>query len=83
MSIDSRITINVFVSDEGDITRADAVALVGLTELRARGTAFHHADDDAHEAWDQLAAGRAVSELGRRLSQSARTRIHAGAGADG
>ena len=65
--------VDVFVSEEGDVTKARAV-LVGdsATGLTGGGTAWRNPRDPAvPEIGDEVAAGRALAALSRQVLDAA------------
>ncbi|GAA3504277.1 MULTISPECIES: DUF1876 domain-containing protein [Streptomyces] len=69
--------LHLFEDDDGT-TRAHVVLDTGTTALTGRGTAHcHPADVYVPEIGDELAAGRAVENLARRLLNTAERDIEA------
>ncbi|MEU0680200.1 DUF1876 domain-containing protein [Streptomyces albogriseolus] len=69
--------LHLFEDDDGT-TRAHVVLDTGTTALTGRGTAHcHPADAYVPEIGDELAAGRAVENLARRLLKTAERDIEA------
>jgi hypothetical protein len=66
-------TVSISLSEEGDVTRADAVLRSNDTErLRGHGTARRNPRDPSVPViGDELAAARALSELAHRLLEAA------------
>ncbi|WP_340384029.1 DUF1876 domain-containing protein [Streptomyces sp. SS7] len=63
--------LHIFEDDEGT-TKAHLVLDTGTTALTGHGTAHcHPADRDVPEIGDELAAGRAMNDLARKLLQAA------------
>lgn len=75
--------VELFLYEEGDHTRADAVLHTSAgTELRATGLARRHpADREVPEIGDELAACRALSELSHRLLIAATNDVEENIGA--
>ncbi|MEV0696006.1 DUF1876 domain-containing protein [Streptomyces sp. NPDC050388] len=58
----------LYLFEEGETTKARAVVDTGTTVLTGHGTARRNpADTDVPEIGDELAAGRALQDLGRQL----------------
>ncbi|MFD5497742.1 DUF1876 domain-containing protein [Streptomyces sp. NPDC001812] len=58
----------LYLFEEGGTTKARAVVDTGITVLTGHGTARRNpADPDVPEIGDELAAGRALQDLGRQL----------------
>ncbi|MEU2601891.1 DUF1876 domain-containing protein [Streptomyces hirsutus] len=65
------VRLHLFEDDEGT-TKAHLILDTGTTELTGHGTAHRHpADANVPEIGDELAAGRALNDLARRLLQTA------------
>ncbi|WP_328403831.1 DUF1876 domain-containing protein [Streptomyces sp. NBC_00390] len=64
--------IDVFLSEEEGTTKARAVLDTGATKLTGSGTAHCNPQDvDVPKIGDELAASRAMTNLGRRLMSMA------------
>ncbi|MFK4106307.1 DUF1876 domain-containing protein [Streptomyces sp. NPDC019531] len=60
--------IRLYLFEEEGTTKARVVLDTGTTELTGHGAAHRHpADTDVPEIGDELAAGRAMHDLGRQL----------------
>jgi hypothetical protein len=72
-------TVNVVLSEEGDLTRADAVLDGGAAdEVRGFGRAKRAPNDPSVPLiGDELATARALSDLAHRLLETAASRIEA------
>lgn len=58
----------VYLFEQDGQTRADAVLDTGENELHGYGAArCHSGEDDVPEIGDELAVGRALADLGRKL----------------
>ena len=77
-----RWTVDISLSEEGDLTKADAVLNTDETErLRGHGTARRNPrDPSVPEIGDELAAARALSDLAHRLLETAVADIEAATG---
>lgn len=75
--------VELFLYEEGDHTKADAVLHTDAgTELRASGVARRNpADREVPEIGDELAACRALSELSHRLLIAATDDVEENVGA--
>ena len=62
-------TVSVLLSEDGDVTRAEAVLHSGVrAELRGHGTARRNPTDPmVPEIGDELATARALSDLAHKL----------------
>ncbi|MFF3291008.1 DUF1876 domain-containing protein [Streptomyces sp. NPDC003023] len=74
--------VGLFLSEEDGTTKARAVLDTGTITLTGHGTAHRSPDDeDVPEIGDEIAAGRAMQSLARRLMKTADHEIEAmGAG---
>ncbi|MFF5187687.1 DUF1876 domain-containing protein [Streptomyces sp. NPDC000345] len=71
-------TVRLFLFEEDDDTKARVVLNTGTTELTGHGAAHRNpADPDVPEIGDELAAGRALHDLGRQLVEVAGRDIEA------
>ncbi|MEZ5097443.1 MAG: DUF1876 domain-containing protein [Nocardioides sp.] len=75
--------VDLFLYEEGDHTKADAVLHTDAgTELRSSGVARKHpADREVPEIGDELAACRALSEMSHRLLIAATNDVEENVGA--
>ncbi|MEU3341176.1 DUF1876 domain-containing protein [Streptomyces sp. NPDC006668] len=70
-TLEWKVRLHLFEDDDGT-TKAHLVLDTGTTELTGHGSAHcHPADADVPEIGDELAAGRALSDLARQLLQAA------------
>ncbi|MFC5957240.1 DUF1876 domain-containing protein [Streptomyces pratens] len=75
--------VRLYLFEEGGTTKARAVIDTGTTVLTGHGTAHRNpADTEVPEIGDELAAGRAMQDLGRQLVEIAERDVE-GAGATG
>jgi hypothetical protein len=66
-----KVRLHLFEDDDGT-TKADLVLDTGSTALTGHGTAHRHpADPYVPEIGDELAAGRAMSDLAQQLLKAA------------
>ena len=71
-------TVNVVLTEEGDITRADAIVEGAADEVRGFGRARRAPQDPSVPViGDELAAARALSDLAHKLLEAAAGRIEA------
>ena len=64
--------VRLYLSEEEGTTKAHVVLETGTTALTGRGVAHRNpADMDVPEIGDELAAGRAMHDLGRQLVDAA------------
>ncbi|WP_406011232.1 DUF1876 domain-containing protein [Streptomyces sp. NBC_00637] len=64
--------VRLYLFEEDDRTKARVVLDTGTTELTGHGAAHRNpADPDVPEIGDELAAGRALYDLGRQLVEVA------------
>ncbi|MFD8217882.1 dsRBD fold-containing protein [Streptomyces sp. NPDC059697] len=64
--------VRLYLSDDEGTTRARVVVNTGTTTLTGHGAArCNPADSDVPEIGDELAAGRAMHDLGRQLVSTA------------
>ncbi len=69
-------TVNVVLTEEGDLTRADAIMEGAAKEFRAFGRAKRAPQDPSVPLiGDELAAARALSDLSHKLLDAAASRI--------
>ncbi|MEU8717439.1 DUF1876 domain-containing protein [Streptomyces sp. NPDC048663] len=75
-----KVRLHLFEGDDGT-TKAHVVLDTGVTELSGRGTAHcNPADANVPEIGDELAVGRAMTDLGRQLLTTADRDVQAAAG---
>ncbi|MFE9922491.1 DUF1876 domain-containing protein [Streptomyces sp. NPDC005774] len=75
--------VRLYLFEEGGTTKARAVIDTGTTVLTGHGTAHRNpADTEVPEIGDELAAGRAIQDLGRQLVEIAERDVE-GTGATG
>ncbi|WP_406723823.1 DUF1876 domain-containing protein [Streptomyces sp. GD-15H] len=75
--------VRLYLFEEGGTTKARAVVDTGTTVLTGRGAAHRNpADREVPEIGDELAAGRAMQDLGRQLVEIAERDVE-GTGATG
>ncbi|MCI0385881.1 DUF1876 domain-containing protein [Streptomyces sp. CNQ085] len=68
--------VSLHLSEEEGMTKAHAVMDLGGTEISGQGVARRNPHDrDIPEIGDELAAGRAMNDLARKLLSVARTDI--------
>jgi hypothetical protein len=71
-------TVNVVLTEEGDLTRADAIVEGDTKEFRGFGRAKRSPQDPSVPViGDELAAARALSDLSHKLLDAAASRIEA------
>ena len=71
-------TVNVVLTEEGDLTRADAILEGSADQLRGFGRAKRAPQDpNVPVIGDELAAARALSDLSHKLLDTAADRIEA------
>ncbi|SED84420.1 protein of unknown function [Streptomyces sp. Ag109_O5-10] len=76
-----KVDLHLFEENDGT-TKARVVLKTGTTSLTAHGSAHcHPADSNVPEIGDELAAGRAMNDLGRQLLNIAERDVQ-GVGAD-
>ncbi|WP_181804867.1 DUF1876 domain-containing protein [Streptomyces shenzhenensis] len=75
-----KVRLHLFEDDDGT-TKAQVVLDTGTTELIGRGTAHcNPADTNVPEIGDELAAGRAMEDLGHQLLHIAENDVQGVAG---
>jgi hypothetical protein len=75
--------LHLFLSEEGDVTKANARLETGTNTLYGRGVARRNPHDaPVPEIGDEVAAGRALVDLGRQLMGVAAADIEAVEGGD-
>jgi hypothetical protein len=71
-------TVNIVLTEEGGMTRADAIADGPADEVRGFGRARRAPQDPSVPMiGDELAAARALSDLSHKLLDAAATRVEA------
>ncbi len=83
MTHTARWTVEIFLFEEGDVTRAEAVLHTGEADVaRGNGTARRNPKDaPVPQIGDELAAARALSDLSHRVFDVAVADIEAQVGA--
>jgi hypothetical protein len=74
----SEWTVRLYLSEDEDTTTVHAVLDTGANVLTGRGTAQRNpADSSVPEIGDEVAAGRALADLGHQLATAAACDIEA------